>query len=80
MKLTTHDPLHGIEFRFHSAIPNWCKLVGLKIKPVPDCEGGGFMLDRRQAIAIMDLIANRPHHRVVLGEPGSESLRRRQLR
>ena len=35
--------------RFHHAMPNWAKVGGLKIKAVPDWEGGGFAVDREQA-------------------------------
>jgi predicted RNA-binding protein associated with RNAse of E/G family len=43
----------GLEIRYHNAMPNWAKLVGLKIRAVPECEGGGFMIDKEQAEAIM---------------------------
>lgn len=38
-----------LEIRYHSAMPNWAKVVGLRIKAVPECEGGGFMIDKEQA-------------------------------
>ena len=41
------------ELRHHSAMPNWCKVVGLEIKPVPKTEGVGFMIRRDQAEAIV---------------------------
>lgn len=42
-----------LEIRHHSAIPNWVKLVGLHIKAVPECEGGGFMVEKAQAEEIV---------------------------
>jgi hypothetical protein len=50
------DPLDGLELRYHNAMPGWCKIVGLKIRTVPACEGAGFMIEREQALAIMALI------------------------
>lgn len=47
--------LSGLEIRFHSAMPNWCKIVGLKIRAIPKCEGGGFAIDRLQGEKIMDM-------------------------
>jgi len=38
-----------LELRYHAAMPNWCKLVGLEIRTVPECEGGGFMIQKDQA-------------------------------
>lgn len=55
---TTALPGHalaGLELRHHSAMPNWCKMIGLKILAIPECEGGGFAIDRLQAETIMDL-------------------------
>lgn len=49
------DPLCAVELRFHSAIPGWCKLVGLQIKAVPECEGSGFMVRQDQAERIVEL-------------------------
>jgi hypothetical protein len=49
-------PLDNVLIRYHSAMPNWCKLVGLEIKAVPECEGGGFMVRRDQAEAIIALL------------------------
>jgi len=43
----------SLGIRYHNAMPNWAKIVGLKIKAVPECEGGGFMIDREQAELIM---------------------------
>lgn len=41
------------ELRYHSAMPNWCKVVGLEIKAVPKSEGSGFMIRRDQAERIV---------------------------
>lgn len=49
-------PLDDITIRYHSAVPNWCKLNGLEIRAVPECEGGGFMVRRDQAEAIIALL------------------------
>ena len=38
-----------LELRFHHAIPGWCKIVGLKVREIPECEGGGYMLREDQA-------------------------------
>lgn len=48
-------PLSDLDLRYHPAMPNWVKIVGLKIRAVPECEGGGFAIDRQQAEVIMDL-------------------------
>jgi hypothetical protein len=48
--------LDGLELHYHPAMPNWCKLKGLKIRAIPECEGGGFAVDRRQAEAIIALL------------------------
>lgn len=48
--------LDKIEIRYHSAIPNYCKLEGLDIRIIPECEGGGFMIRKDQAEAIIALI------------------------
>ena len=42
-----------MELRYHHAIPGWCKVIGLKIRPVPECEGGGFMVREDQAELIV---------------------------
>ena len=47
------DELRPFELRYHSAIPNWCVVTGLTIKPVPKSEGGGFMVARKQAERIV---------------------------
>lgn len=49
-------PLDDITISYHSAMPNWSKLNGLKIRAVPECEGGGFAVDRLQAEAIIALL------------------------
>lgn len=48
-----------LEIRYHSAMPNWAKVVGLKIKAVHECEGGGFMIDKWQAEDIVRGSADR---------------------
>lgn len=40
------------ELRFHSAMPKWAKIIGLRVKHVQACEGGGFAVDINQARAI----------------------------
>jgi hypothetical protein len=50
------DPLAGLDIRYHAAMPKWCKLVGLAIRAVHPSEGGGFMVRRDQAEAIMALL------------------------
>lgn len=45
------------EVRFHSAIPGWVKLDRLNIRQVPECEGGGFMIQEKQAALIMEAFA-----------------------
>lgn len=49
-------PLDDITIRYHAAMPNWCKLNGLDIKAVHPSEGGGFMVRRDQAEAIIALL------------------------
>lgn len=46
-----------LEIRYHAAMPRWAKLVGLRIKAVPECEGGGFCIDREQAEEIIRALA-----------------------
>jgi hypothetical protein len=50
--------LDNLVLKYHPAMPNWCKIIGLKIKPIPECEGGGFAVYRHQAEIIMDLRAH----------------------
>lgn len=48
------------ELRFHYVFPKWCKLVGVKIREIPECEGGGYMVPEEQArmiVASADLLA-----------------------
>ena len=49
----TDDMRAAFELRYHSAMPNWCKIVGLQIKVIPECEGGGFVVEKNQAEAIV---------------------------
>lgn len=44
----------GYELRFHPALPGWCKVLGLEIKAVPACEGGGFMLPTAAGQALVE--------------------------
>ena len=53
---TARGPLDDITIRYHAAMPNWCKLNGLDIKAVPVSEGGGFMVRRDQAEALIALL------------------------
>lgn len=32
------------ELRYHSAMPGWVKVVGLRIRKIPACEGGGYAI------------------------------------
>lgn len=43
----------SFELRFHHAMPGWCKIIGLQIKPVPECEGGGYKIPETQARLIV---------------------------
>jgi len=45
----------NISIRYHSALPQWAKVVGLEIRSVPKCEGGGFMIRKDQAEKIVEL-------------------------
>jgi len=38
-----------VEILHHSAVPDWCKVKGLDIRAIDECEGGGFMIRREQA-------------------------------
>lgn len=53
---STNGPLDGITIRHHAAMPKWCKLNGLEIRDCPPSEGGGFMVRRDQAEAIISLL------------------------
>ena len=55
----TTGPLADLEILYHTAMPRWCKLIGLEIKAVPLSEGGGFMVRRDQAERIMELLGKR---------------------
>lgn len=37
------------EIRFHHAIPDWCKIIGLNIRDIPECEGGGHAIPEKDA-------------------------------
>lgn len=54
-QLGENDPLEGIELRYHTAMPGWCKIVGLDIRAIPECEGGGFAIRKDQAEHIVSL-------------------------
>lgn len=56
IQTTQRGPLDDITIRYHVAFPNWCKLNGLDIKAVHPSEGGGFMIRRDQAEAIIALL------------------------
>ena len=53
---TRAGPLDDITICYHAAKPNWCKLKGLDIRAVHPSEGGGFMIRRDQAEAIIALL------------------------
>jgi hypothetical protein len=53
------DPLAELDIRYHVAMPNWCKLVGLEVRAVHPSEGGGFMVRRDQAERIMELLGRK---------------------
>ena len=42
-----------MELRYHNAMPGWCKIIGLKIRAIHECEGGGFAIEQKQAEAIV---------------------------
>ncbi len=46
-------PEAPLEIRFHHAIPGWCKVFGLHIREIPECEGGGYMVREDQARMIV---------------------------
>ena len=62
------DELNGLEIRYHNAMPNWAKLIGVRIKAVPEHEGGGFAIDRKQAEAILALLSDRRADRERIAE------------
>ena len=45
-----------LELRYHNAMPGWCKIVGLKVKQVPECEGGGVKFLEEDAKIIVAAI------------------------
>ena len=55
MEQDTEDT-RPFQLRFHHAIPGWCRVVGLHIRTIPECEGGGFMVTEVQAKIIMDAL------------------------
>ena len=46
-----------MELRYHNAMPGWCKIIGLKIKAIHECEGGGFAIEQKQAEAIVKALS-----------------------
>jgi len=56
----TADPSHekALELRYHSAMPGWCKVIGLRIRAIPECEGGGFAVAQPQAEAIVQALTS----------------------
>lgn len=55
-----NDEVKPMELLYHAAIPGWAKVKGLVIRPVPECEGGGYML--RLADAEMIVAASKRKH------------------
>jgi len=53
----TEQSIEALELRYHSAMPGWCRIIGLKIKAIPECEGGGFAIVQPQAEAICAALA-----------------------
>jgi len=49
----TCKQLLQVELLHHAAIPGWCKVKGLEIRAIHECEGGGFMIRRDQAEKIV---------------------------
>lgn len=47
---------HTLELGFHHAIPGWCKIFGLETRIIPECEGGGMMIEETQARNIVDCV------------------------
>lgn len=50
------DPLAPLDLRYHHAIPGWCRVIGLQIRAVPECEGGGYMIRQDQAERLIKLL------------------------
>lgn len=53
--MSEHTP-ETFELRFHHAIPGWCKIIGLNIREIPECEGAGFMVEENEARRIVAAI------------------------
>ncbi|MBI9078337.1 MAG: hypothetical protein JEY79_01195 [Pseudodesulfovibrio sp.] len=43
-----------IELRYHHALPDMVKIVGLDIRPIAECEGGGYMVPKKQGELLRD--------------------------
>lgn len=37
------------ELRYHNAMPGWCKIIGLEIRKIHKCEGGGVAFKEEDA-------------------------------
>lgn len=55
--MTDPSVLAGLQIRYHNAMPKWAKILGLEIRAVDECEGGGFMVRKDQAEAIMSALS-----------------------
>ncbi len=44
----------SLDLRFHHALPGWCKVIGLKIREIPECEGGGYMIPEAEARRLIE--------------------------
>ncbi len=60
------NPLNGFEIRYHHALPDWCKVLGLDIREIPECEGGGYRIPKAKAEAIRCLPDERDRYRAAL--------------
>jgi hypothetical protein len=48
-----------VELLYHHAMPGWVKLKGVDIRPIPECEGGGYAVRESVAKSIEDAIETR---------------------
>lgn len=45
-----------LTLEYHSGNPNLCRIPELKIKTIPECEGGGYSISREQAEALYQAV------------------------
>lgn len=73
------DHTKVLELGFHHALPGWCKIFGLKSRVIPECEGGGVMVEEAQARSIVDSAAIIEKQAAKI-EEYREALRKRVIR